>query len=75
MTAPAADSHAHIFGTGHPFAADLVYTPQADHVGLCPGLINEDQTRRVQRCLKPVPTCAAACNVSAILLTAQNAFF
>ena len=33
MTAPAADSHAHIFGTGHPFAADLVYTPQPTQQG------------------------------------------
>jgi len=33
MTLPAADCHAHIFGIGYPFAADLVYTPHPTQCG------------------------------------------
>jgi predicted TIM-barrel fold metal-dependent hydrolase len=33
MTPLAADCHAHIFGTGHPFAPDLVYTPHLSQCG------------------------------------------
>src|SRR5262249_46248878 len=36
MTLPAVDCHAHIFGTGHPFAPELVYTPHPSQCGTAP---------------------------------------
>ena len=48
---------------------------QRRHVGLCPGLINKDQARRVNPALIFLPSLPMACDLRPQLLGWQNAFF
>ena len=45
------------------------------HVGLCPRLIDEDETSRIDFKLVPLPPGAAAGDVRAILLGREHGFF
>ena len=45
------------------------------HVGLCPRLIDEDETSRIDFKLVPLPPCTAAGDVRAILLGREHGFF
>jgi hypothetical protein len=47
----------------------------ADHVGLGPGLIDEDEARRINLCLMPFPACPSARDVGPVLLGWQQRFF
>ena len=50
-------------------------TPQWGHVGLCPGLINEDKALRVNLSLILLPPYPSARHIGPILFTGQHAFF
>jgi hypothetical protein len=45
------------------------------HVGLCPGLIDEDETGRIDFRLVSSPPGAAACDVRTILFGREHGFF
>ena len=47
----------------------------ADHVGLGPGLIDEDQPPRVNLALMPLPPSAASGHVGPVLLAGAHGFF
>jgi hypothetical protein len=47
----------------------------AGHVGLCPGLIDEDQARRINAVLVALPPLALAGYVGTVLLGGAQAFF
>lgn len=48
---------------------------QPGHVGLGPGLVNEDKAARVDPVLMPLPACAAAAHVRAVLLLGELGLF
>jgi hypothetical protein len=45
------------------------------HVGLCPRLIDEDETSRIDFMLVPLPPGAAAGDIRSILLGREHGFF
>jgi hypothetical protein len=47
----------------------------ADHVGFCPGLINEDEAGGINLSLMPFPACPSARDVGPVLLGRQQRFF
>jgi hypothetical protein len=47
----------------------------ADHVGLGPGLIDEDEAGRINFSLMPFPACSSARDVGPVLLGWQQRFF
>jgi hypothetical protein len=47
----------------------------ADHVGFCPGLIDEDETGGINLSLTPFPACPSARDVGPVLLGRQQRFF
>ena len=47
----------------------------ADHVGLGPGLIDEDEAGRINLSLMPFPACPSARDVGPVLLGRQQRFF
>jgi len=47
----------------------------ADHVGLGPGLINEDEAGGINLSLMPFPACPSARDVGPVLLAGQQRFF
>jgi hypothetical protein len=47
----------------------------ADHVGLGPGLIDEDEAGRINLSLMPFPACSSARDVGSVLLGGQQRFF
>jgi hypothetical protein len=47
----------------------------ADHVGLGPGLIDEDEAGRINLSLMPFPACPSARDVGPVLLAGQQRFF
>jgi hypothetical protein len=47
----------------------------ADHVGFCPGLIDEDETGGINLSLMPFPACPSARDVGPVLLGRQQRFF
>ena len=47
----------------------------ADHVGFCPGLIDEDEAGGINLCLMPFPACPSARDVGPVLLAGQQRFF
>jgi hypothetical protein len=55
-----------------PFRAPAA---QRGHVGLYPGLVDEDQTRRIEPTLPGFPALAAPGNVGAALLKGEQRFF
>jgi hypothetical protein len=46
-----------------------------DHVGLGPGLVNEDKAGRINLSLMPFPACPSARDVGPVLLGWQQRFF
>ena len=57
--------------------APAFYSPAVgtDHVGLGPGLIDEDEAGRVNLSLMPFPACPSARDVGPVLLAGQQRFF
>jgi hypothetical protein len=49
--------------------------PQRRHIGLGPGLVDEDQPRWIDSRLILLPTGSMACDVRPVLFAGQNAFF
>lgn len=47
----------------------------ANHVGFCPGLIDEDKTLGIQPALEAFPAIPTAGDVGSILFAGQHAFF
>jgi hypothetical protein len=47
----------------------------ADHIGLGPGLINEDEAGRINLSLMPFPACSSARDVGPVLFGGQQRFF
>lgn len=47
----------------------------ADHVGLGPGFVDEDETARINLSLMPFPACPSARDVGPVLLGWQQRFF
>jgi hypothetical protein len=47
----------------------------ADHVGFCPGLIDEDEAGGINLSLMPFPACPSARDVGPVLLGRQQRFF
>jgi hypothetical protein len=58
-----------------PPAAAGTAAVDARHVGLGPGLVDEDQARRVKPALILLPAGAPACDVRSVLLGRVQAFF
>jgi hypothetical protein len=50
-------------------------TVGANHVGLSPGLIDEDEASRINLSLMPFPACSSARDVGPVLLGGQQRFF
>ena len=50
-------------------------TVGADHVGLSPGLIDEDEAGRINLSLMPFPACSSARDVGPVLRGGQQRFF
>jgi hypothetical protein len=47
----------------------------AGHIGLGPGLVDEDETRGIKLVLIPFPLCPPPCDVGTILFAGAQAFF
>ena len=60
---------------GHEPLAFAAPAPQRRHVGLCPGLVNEDQPPDGDARLVFPPGHALSCNIRPLLLGGVNAFF
>jgi hypothetical protein len=50
-------------------------SPQGRHVGLGPGFVDEDETRRINSILIFLPLRPSSRDVGTILLAGQNGFF
>ena len=57
-----------------PFAAQRP-SMAAGHIGLGPGLVDEDETRGIKLVLIPFPLCPPPCDVGTILFAGAQAFF
>ena len=55
--------------------APLAPAMKASHIGLGPGLVDEDQLRRIELMLMPFPALTSPCDVRAILFAGVQAFF
>ena len=58
---------------GHWRAMTFIAAPRG-HIGLGPGLVDEDQGARINPFLVAFPACAPACDVGSVLLLDQRGF-